>query len=105
MSIETFRSEAHRYYNSLEKIVNKYQLKLLAGNFFVAEFQSCIIDAVKKLDPPPQYVLKGISAANLPPYINVRNALVNDETQQTAHQEDDKLSDESRDNVPITAEH
>lgn len=56
----------HRFNRCLDKLVSKYELKLIAGNFFVSEFKPCIESVLDGLDIPyPQYVDKAIEAAKL----------------------------------------
>lgn len=64
-------SENHRYYNDVNKLVHKYNLKLLAGNFFLSEFKSCVVEVSAKLDSPlPQYVMNAVQNTNLAHYMN-----------------------------------
>lgn len=56
-------------------MVYKYNLKLVAGNFFCSEFQPCVEEGLDNLDDnPPQYVSKSQESANLPedPYEHKR---------------------------------
>lgn len=65
-SLFFFRSEKYRYYRC-PNIIVKYDLKLVAGNFFYSSFQPCVEEGLDKLDKPsPQYVIKGEESANLP---------------------------------------
>lgn len=59
------RDEHYRYYHCLDKLVNKYDLELVAGNFFLSEYKKCENDYISKLITP-QYVQKAIVKANLP---------------------------------------
>lgn len=86
ISIALDRSVNNRFFKCLDKLANKYQLKLIAGNFFVSEFQPCVEAAYATLDsPPPQYLSKAAEAANLPedPFATaVRAAALADATGQ-----------------------
>lgn len=65
------RSEHFRYYNCLDKFVAKYELKLVAGNFFISDFQPCVEDGRDKLDDPePQHITKAEEKAHLPVFRN-----------------------------------
>lgn len=60
-------SELRRYYNCLDKLVVKYDLKLVAGNFMRSEFQPCIEPVIDGIDEPePQHVVTSVNRANLP---------------------------------------
>lgn len=60
-------SEKHRYYQG-PVLILKYNVQLVAANFFYTEFKSCVEDGLFKLDDPsPQYVAKTVERANLPP--------------------------------------
>lgn len=48
-------------------MVNKYELTLFAGNFFVSTFKPCLEAVIDTLDiPEPQHVIKATEAADLP---------------------------------------
>lgn len=69
MILSAGRSERNRYYKDLEKFVNKYDLTLVAGNFFQGEHAPCVEDGRDRLDhPEPQYVQKAEEKAQLPAF-------------------------------------
>lgn len=70
MLIYHFSSVKDRFYKCLDKIVAKYRLKLVAGNFFVTEFQPCLIEYNETLDEAPAYVADAIEQANWPVYVD-----------------------------------
>lgn len=59
-------SSEHRAYRCLDKIVVKYDLNLVAGNFFYTEYDKCIDAAVAKLDPSPPYIEAAYDKVDLP---------------------------------------
>lgn len=69
-------SQANRYNKCLDKLVVKYDLKLVAGNFFTTEFQPCLVDYVATLDPKPDYVVRQNQKVNYPPYPGSRRSLI-----------------------------
>lgn len=68
-------------------MVNKYDLGLVAGNFFISEFQPCVLDFVEKLDDPsPQYVIKASEEADLPTYPDDADRAVNQQLEASTSQ-------------------
>lgn len=67
------RSEKYRYFRCWDRLVYKYDLKLVAGNFFLTQYNVCIERIRAGLDvPKPQYIVEAINKADLPNPLTVR---------------------------------
>lgn len=61
-----YSSEKHRYYQS-PAFITKYDVNLIAANFFYSEFKPCVEKVLDTLDQPsPQYIVKSEERAKLP---------------------------------------
>lgn len=85
-------------------MVNKYELKLIAGNLFISEYKPCLEPILAGLDHPyPQYLTRAIINADLPadPFtiaVQPADALDEDEDEEPEENRRD-FTDESDENV------
>lgn len=61
------RTVEHRFYTSIQKLADKYNLgRAAAANFFQTQYDECIDLNFAALDPAPEYVNDAVERAGLP---------------------------------------
>lgn len=91
------RGSSHRFNQCLEKIVAKYELTLVAGNFYRAEYQPCVDVVLNALDDP-QYVEKAVLRAKRTE-TKLRDVPISEETVRKYLESED--ADEAREKANV----